>query len=65
MLVRVALAGVNFADTHARENTYLARYELPLVPGAEVAGVVEGKAGRLRPRPGPRSRRARPALVRR
>jgi NADPH2:quinone reductase len=41
ILVRVARAGINFADTHARENSYLARYELPLVPGAEVAGVVE------------------------
>lgn len=40
-LIRVSTAGVNFADTHARENTYLARYELPLVPGAEVAGTVE------------------------
>src|ERR687893_1188732 len=29
---------MNFADTHARENSYLARYELPLTPGAEVAG---------------------------
>ena len=41
VLVRVNRAGVNFADTHARENTYLARYELPLIPGAEIAGVVE------------------------
>ncbi len=41
LLVRVTRAGINFADTHARENSYLARYELPLVPGAEVAGVVE------------------------
>jgi NADPH:quinone reductase len=41
VLVRVTRAGVNYADTHARENTYLARYELPFVPGAEVAGVVE------------------------
>ena len=41
VLVRVSRAGINFADTHARENSYLARYELPLVPGAEVAGVVE------------------------
>jgi NADPH2:quinone reductase len=41
VLVRVTRAGINFADTHARENSYLARYELPLVPGAEVAGVVE------------------------
>ena len=36
--IRVARAGINFADTHARENSYLARYELPLIPGAEVAG---------------------------
>lgn len=44
LLVRVSRAGINFADTHARENSYLARYELPLVPGAEVAGVVERDA---------------------
>jgi NADPH2:quinone reductase len=44
VLVRVARAGINFADTHARENAYLARYELPLIPGAEVAGVVERDA---------------------
>src|SRR4051812_27129918 len=47
VLIRVTRAGINFADTHARENTYLARYELPLVPGAEVAGVVERDAGGL------------------
>jgi NADPH2:quinone reductase len=41
LLVRVSRAGVNFADTHARDNSYLARYELPLVPGAEVAGTTE------------------------
>src|SRR5687768_12342524 len=41
LLVRVTRAGINFADTHARENSYLASYELPLVPGAEVAGLVE------------------------
>jgi NADPH2:quinone reductase len=41
LLVRVTRAGINFADTHARENSYLARYELPLTPGAEIAGVVE------------------------
>jgi NADPH2:quinone reductase len=40
-LIRVTRAGVNFADTHARENSYLARYELPLIPGAEVAGTTE------------------------
>src|SRR5919112_1051593 len=41
LLVRVTRAGINFADTRARENSYLARYELPLTPGAEVAGVIE------------------------
>ena len=43
MLIRVTRAGMNFADTHARENSYLARYELPLIPGAEVAGEVDGQ----------------------
>src|SRR3954452_12696742 len=40
-LIRVSRAGINFADTHARENTYIARYELPLIPGGEVAGTTE------------------------
>jgi NADPH2:quinone reductase len=39
VLIEVSLAGVNFADTHQRENNYIARYELPLVPGGEVAGI--------------------------
>src|SRR3712207_2838551 len=47
VLVRVTRAGMNFADTHARENSYLARYELPLIPGAEVAGCVEGTDRRV------------------
>jgi NADPH:quinone reductase len=38
VLIKVSRAGMNFADTHARENTYLARYDLPLTPGGEVAG---------------------------
>jgi NADPH2:quinone reductase len=37
-LVHVTAAGVNFADTHAREDSYVSRYTLPLIPGAEVAG---------------------------
>lgn len=41
VLIRVERIGVNFADTHARENSYLAEQQLPLVPGGEVAGVVE------------------------
>jgi NADPH2:quinone reductase len=38
VLVKVNRAGINFADTHNRENTYLAGAQLPLVPGTEVAG---------------------------
>jgi NADPH2:quinone reductase len=40
-LVRVSASGVNFADTHARENSYIAKYELPMVPGTEVAGTLD------------------------
>jgi len=40
LLVRVELSGVNYADTHQTENTYLAPQQLPLVPGAEVVGRV-------------------------
>src|SRR4051812_26936082 len=35
VLVRVTRAGINFADTHASGNHYVAKYELPLTPGAE------------------------------
>jgi NADPH2:quinone reductase len=38
VLIDVAVAGVNFADTHQAENSYLAPSSLPLVPGIEVAG---------------------------
>src|SRR5438105_13516954 len=47
VLIRVSRAGINFADTHQRENSYLAKFELPLVPGGEVAGVVERGSGDL------------------
>ena len=47
VLIRVSRAGINFADTHQRENAYLAKFELPFVPGGEVAGVVERGAGEL------------------
>jgi NADPH:quinone reductase len=39
VLVRIARTGVNFADTHATRNDYLAEQVLPLIPGAEFAGV--------------------------
>ncbi|HZN90703.1 MAG TPA: NADPH:quinone oxidoreductase family protein [Thermoleophilaceae bacterium] len=38
VLIEVSRSGINFADTHQRENSYLARYEVPLVLGGEVAG---------------------------
>lgn len=38
VLVEVTRAGLNFADLHQRTDTYVRHYELPLVPGAEVAG---------------------------
>jgi NADPH:quinone reductase len=41
VLIDVSRAGMNFADTHQRENTYLARYETPMILGGEVAGTTE------------------------
>jgi NADPH2:quinone reductase len=38
VVVEVVRAGVNFADTHAIRDDYLARQQLPLIPGGEVAG---------------------------
>jgi NADPH2:quinone reductase len=38
VLIEVSRAGLNFADTHQRENSYLRSFELPLVLGGEVAG---------------------------
>lgn len=37
-LVEVSSAGVNYADTHQAENSYLSPATLPLVPGSEVVG---------------------------
>lgn len=47
VLIRVSRAGLNFADTHQRTNTYLAKATLPLVPGAEVAGAREDTGERV------------------
>jgi NADPH:quinone reductase len=47
VLIRVARAGMNFADTHQRRNDYLAPQQLPLVPGGEVAGVREDTGERV------------------
>jgi NADPH:quinone reductase len=41
VLIKVTRAGLNFADTHTRTNSYVKKASLPLVPGSEVAGVRE------------------------
>lgn len=46
-VVRVVRAGLNFADTHTRTNSYVQKAELPLVPGGEVAGVLEETGQRV------------------
>src|SRR6476620_2968779 len=47
VLIRVSRAGMHFADTHQRNNDYLAAQQLPLVPGGEVAGVREDTGERV------------------
>src|SRR2546423_6454600 len=47
VLIKVERAGINFADTHQRENTYLRKFQLPLIPGGEVGGVVEETGERV------------------
>ncbi|MFD4920974.1 zinc-binding alcohol dehydrogenase family protein [Streptomyces goshikiensis] len=39
-VVTVTRAGVNYADVHLRENSYLAPIEFPVTPGNEVMGVI-------------------------
>jgi NADPH2:quinone reductase len=46
-LIRVTRAGLNFADTHTRTNSYVQRATLPLVPGGEVAGIREDTGERV------------------
>ena len=41
-LYDVSTAGINFADTHQTENSYLAPQQLPLIPGAEFVGSTVG-----------------------
>ncbi len=41
-LFEVSTAGINYADTHQTENSYLAPQQLPLVPGAEFVGTAVG-----------------------
>jgi NADPH2:quinone reductase len=46
-LYDVATAGINFADTHQIENSYLAAQQLPLIPGAEFVGTPAGGGQRV------------------
>lgn len=42
-LLDITRAGINYADTHQAENSYLAPTSLPLVPGVEAAGTIGGR----------------------
>lgn len=43
VLLEVTAIGINYADTHQTENSYLSPQRLPLVPGIEVVGTHGGK----------------------
>jgi NADPH2:quinone reductase len=43
VLLDVTAIGINYADTHQTENSYLSQQSLPLVPGLEVVGTYKGK----------------------
>lgn len=43
VVIDVTSIGINYADTHQTENSYLSAQTLPLVPGIEVTGTADGK----------------------
>lgn len=43
VLLDVTAIGINYADTHQTENSYLSQQTLPLIPGLEVVGTYKGK----------------------
>jgi NADPH2:quinone reductase len=43
VLLDVTAIGINYADTHQTENSYLSPQTLPMIPGIEVVGTHEGK----------------------
>src|ERR1700728_799190 len=47
VLIKVSRAGLNFADTHTRTNSYVQKATLPMVPGGEVAGIREDTGERV------------------
>ncbi len=42
-LIDVTSIGINYADTHQTENSYLSPQKLPLIPGLEVVGIASGR----------------------
>jgi NADPH:quinone reductase len=42
-VIDVDTAGVNFADTHQTDDSYLSRSTLPMIPGSEVVGTLGGQ----------------------
>ncbi|CAB4536817.1 unannotated protein [freshwater metagenome] len=43
VLLDVTAIGINYADTHQTENSYLSPQTLPMIPGLEITGMFEGK----------------------
>jgi NADPH2:quinone reductase len=43
ILLDVTAIGINYADTHQTENSYLSPQTLPMIPGIEVVGTQSGK----------------------
>ena len=42
-LIEVTSIGINYADTHQTENSYLSPQKLPMIPGLEVVGTANGR----------------------
>ena len=43
IILEIRAIGVNYADTHQTENSYLSAQSLPLIPGVEIVGSNDGK----------------------
>lgn len=43
VVLDVTAVGINYADTHQTENSYLSPQTLPMIPGIEVVGTHGGK----------------------
>ena len=50
-IIDVTAIGINYADTHQTENSYLSKQKLPLVPGIEVVGTTSDGRRVLAPVP--------------